>query len=466
MVLKRDKENQNIEWKSSWQDKYLKWVCGMANANGGEIYIGFNDKGILEGINNAKNLVLNIPKKITNTMGLISRVEILEEDKKEYLKISIGSYNSPISYKGKYYLRSGSNNLEVTGVELTEFMLKKVGKTWDGFPYPNITVDDLDISAFRRFRQKARSSKRLSEEDLQISDKELLRRLDLYEGDFLTVAAVLLFHEEPTRYFTGASIKIGYFVENGAEIKYQDEIGGPLIKQVDEAIDKIYTKYLKGLIWYNGIYREEEFMFPREAFRELLLNSVNHKPYYRGIPIQIKIFDDKIYIFNNCKFPKELNPKKMYKAHSSYPYNPKIASAFFRAGFIESWGRGFEKIKRECDEGNVPYPTIEVLGDGITIMCTPSKKYLELSAQYSDNVPNNVPNNVPDNAPNVPNKIEERLNKILILVEKNKKISIEELAKILAVDAKTIKRSINILKTQNRLIRIGSPRAGYWEVKE
>lgn len=40
-------ENQNIEWKESWKDEYLKWICGFANANGGIISIGKNDKGDL-----------------------------------------------------------------------------------------------------------------------------------------------------------------------------------------------------------------------------------------------------------------------------------------------------------------------------------------------------------------------------------------------------------------------------------
>lgn len=38
-------ENQNTEFKESWRDEYVKWVCGFANAQGGKLYIGINDKG-------------------------------------------------------------------------------------------------------------------------------------------------------------------------------------------------------------------------------------------------------------------------------------------------------------------------------------------------------------------------------------------------------------------------------------
>lgn len=59
-------ENQDIEFKSVWKDEYLKWICGMANANGGIIYIGKDDKGKVIGVNNAVKLVKEVPNKRYN----------------------------------------------------------------------------------------------------------------------------------------------------------------------------------------------------------------------------------------------------------------------------------------------------------------------------------------------------------------------------------------------------------------
>lgn len=64
-------ENQNKEFKTIWKDDYLKWVCGMANADGGIIYIGIDDKGKAVGINNITKLVKEIPNKIKDTMGIV-----------------------------------------------------------------------------------------------------------------------------------------------------------------------------------------------------------------------------------------------------------------------------------------------------------------------------------------------------------------------------------------------------------
>lgn len=57
-------ENQNIEYKESWRDEYLKWVCGFANAHGGRLLIGVNDKGEVCGVDNSKKLIEDIPNKI------------------------------------------------------------------------------------------------------------------------------------------------------------------------------------------------------------------------------------------------------------------------------------------------------------------------------------------------------------------------------------------------------------------
>ena len=122
-------ENQDIEFKSVWKDEWLKWVCGMANSNGGIIYIGKDNEGKTIGLKNATKLVKEIPNIIRDTLGIIPEVKIEEENELSYISIKVEKYPVPISYHGKLYIRSGSNNHEVTGAELNRMMLQMVGKT-------------------------------------------------------------------------------------------------------------------------------------------------------------------------------------------------------------------------------------------------------------------------------------------------------------------------------------------------
>jgi len=65
-------ENQNIEYKQSWHDDYLKWVCGFANSLGGKIFIGIDDNGKVTGLDNYRVLMEDIPNKIKNLMGMMN----------------------------------------------------------------------------------------------------------------------------------------------------------------------------------------------------------------------------------------------------------------------------------------------------------------------------------------------------------------------------------------------------------
>lgn len=72
-------ESQNIEYKESWRDEYLKWICGFANAGGGCIYIGVRDDGKIVGIPDSKKLLEDIPNKIKDTMGILADVNLLDK---------------------------------------------------------------------------------------------------------------------------------------------------------------------------------------------------------------------------------------------------------------------------------------------------------------------------------------------------------------------------------------------------
>ena len=72
-------EHQTIEWKESWHDEFLEWICGYANAYGGTLYIGKNDNGEVVGLSDKdrKKLLESIPNKITDTMGIVADVNLL-----------------------------------------------------------------------------------------------------------------------------------------------------------------------------------------------------------------------------------------------------------------------------------------------------------------------------------------------------------------------------------------------------
>jgi len=354
-------ETQNIEYKSIWKDEYLKWICGFANAQGGTLIIGKDDDGKIVGVKNTKKLLEDLPNKITTILGIVADVNLHESEQGNYIEIVVEPQTNPVNYKGEYHFRSGSTKQELKGAALDNFLLKKQGKHWDSAPVPNVSVADLKPETFDFFRKKGIKSKRLDDDVLTDSNELLLENLQLTENNYPKRAALLLFHPKPEKFVTGAYIKIGYF-ETDSDLIFQDEIHGNLFEQVEKTIDLLFTKYIKALISYEGIYRVETYEYPKEAIREAVHNAVAHRDYTGGTPIQISVYKDKIMIWNYGQLPENWTMNDLLQKHSSRPYNPDIANAFFRIGYIESWGRGMDKMKNQCIEANIPIPTISAKG--------------------------------------------------------------------------------------------------------
>lgn len=350
-------ENQNIEWKESWKDEYLKWICGFANASGGKIIIGKNDLGKVVGLKGSKKLLEEIPNKTRDILGIIVDVNLHQTKEGDFIEIIVEDYPYPVNYKGQYHYRSGSTKQELKGAALDRFLLQKKGIRWDGVPVPKVTIDDLKNETFEIFRKKAIKAQRIDDDVLNDDNENLLENLKLLEDKYLKRAAILLFHPNPDKFVTGAYIKIGYF-ESDDELKYQDEIQGNIFEQLEKTTDLLFTKYIKSSISYEGLNRVEKYEYPKDAVREALLNAVSHKDYSGGVPIQISVYPDKLIFWNEGQLPDDWTIEKLLEKHPSKPFNPDIANALFRSGYIESWGRGIRKMINECILFGIPKPKL------------------------------------------------------------------------------------------------------------
>ncbi len=366
-------ESQNVEYKESWRDEYLKWVCGFANAQGGSIYIGVDDNGNVCGLKDGKKMLEDIPNKIRNTLGIVADVNLKQTEKGDFIEIVVEPQPYPISYYGEYHYRTGSTKQQLVGQQLNSFLMKKSGITWDSVPVSNVLVEKIRNDAFDIFKEQAVKNKRMMKKDVDVDNFELMENLNLIdENGYVKKAGVLLFHHNPEKWVPGSFIKIAYF-STEADIEYQDEIHGALLSQPDKLMDVLYTKYLKARVSYDGITRVEKYPFPKSAVREALLNAIAHKNYATLTPVQIRVYDESLVISNDCVFPEDWTLDDLLKQHKSRPYNPLIANAFYRAGFIESWGRGIQKIKEGCEEYNCPEPEYRVKKEEFTIVFKTNK---------------------------------------------------------------------------------------------
>jgi ATP-dependent DNA helicase RecG len=359
-------EQQNIEYKQSWHDDYLKWVCGFANANGGVIYIGKDDNGNLVDVPDYKKLMDDLPNKIKNAMGITVEVNLHEESSKHFIEIVIQPYSVPISVRGRYYYRSGSTKQELTGATLNEFLLKKSGKTWDDVIEQRATFDDIDEKAVKTFLTASENAGRLPENNQGLTIPELFEKLRLTENGQLKRAAIIFFGKDPGKFYPNIFVKIGRFGNDDTDIKFQETEEGNLVVLLNAVLNQLNHKFLIRSIEFEGMHRIEKGEYPLAAIREMLLNALVHRS-YMGAPIQIRVYDDKISIWNEGILPEGLTLAALKRSHSSRPRNPIIADVAFKGGYIDAWGRGTIKILDTCKEAELPEPEMQELDGGFSI---------------------------------------------------------------------------------------------------
>lgn len=337
-------ENQNIEYKESWRDEYLKWICGFANAQGGKLYIGISDNGEVCGVENAHKLSEDIPNKVRDVLGIIVNVNSHENAGKAYIEI--------------------------------------------------------------------------------------------------VVDAVLLFHKNPEKMITGCYTKIAMF-EDDADILYMDEVHGSLIHQADTIIDLLYLKYLKAYITYEDVTRVETYPFPKLAVREAIFNALIHSNWAASVPVQICVYEDKLYISNDCILHEGWTVETLMTKHRSMPFNPDIANTFFRAGYIEAWGRGIEKICKICKEYGSPEPVYQVMPQDIMLRFDAKMVMEKITTPITTLKTSDI---------------------IIEQIEKNPNITYSALAEICNLTKDGIKWQIRQLKLNGRISRVGSEKSGYWVI--
>lgn len=171
---------------------------------------------------------------------------------------------------------------------------------------------------------------------------------------------------------------------------------------------------------------------------------------YAGPAIQMRIYDRSIELWNYGLLPEELTPADLLKKHSSYPRNHNIANVFYKAGFVESWGRGYKKIAEEFDRAKMPLPLIEETGGGVMAIIQ-RKTMDEVIAERGSNVGDLSET-----------KLTARQRVIISIIQSNPAVS----AKQMSVTSRTIERDLSVMQKAGIIRHEGKDNAGVWVVLE
>lgn len=405
-------------------------------------------------------------------MGMLVNVNLLHDHGLEYIQIIVPACSIPITYRGKYYFRSGSTLQELGGVALHDFLLQKMNLSWDAMPLPTATIDDLDRSAIDYFLRCAVDAKRLNADALHDSTPQVIKNLHLMNDQGqLSMAALLLFGKDILRWCNSAQFRIGRFGTDVADLITQDSIACPLILMPDRIIEVLRSKYLITPIHYEGLLRKEPLELPEEGLREILCNAIVHRN-YMGIDTQMKVFNDHITLWNDGALPINFTIETLMNEHESHHRNKLIAKVFHLAGFIETWGRGYEKITKAFKKEGLQVPIFAEVRGGVSATIA-RERFMEQEGR--NNNPENA-NCTKDFTINCTkefikdNSIEltERQKDILLVLAEDNTLSAPKIALKIALKKpvleRTVKYELSTLQKKGLIRHEGGRKLGYWKL--
>ena len=342
----------------------------------------------------------------------------------------------------------------MNGNALRDFLLRKLGTSWDAFACEDATMDDIEPAAVAYFLRKAISAGRMPTDAIDDSMQTTLNNLELMTKDGkLKNAAVLLFGKRPQRFFISARFRIGRFMADETDLIHHDDIEGNIFQMADKVMWKLRQDYLIARIHYEGMQRVEQLEIPETALRELVYNAIVHRDYL-GADTQMKVYNDHIWLWNEGELPVGFSVEKAAREHMSKPRNRLIANVFYKAGFIESWGRGVGMVCKAFRDAKLSSPTFENLMGGSLVVIPRGNQTEPLNGIESKTQLNENQQKVYDF--------------IIVMAQSdeplNEPLNTTRIAKELGMAYSTVKRVMKFLEENHLIRRVGSKKTGYWEI--
>lgn len=371
--LDEHSESETLELKESFDTKTLETIGAFANTNGGTILVGVRDDGRISGITVGKNTLEEWAQKMQSKIQPRFLPSMTKRTYKGHtvVVINVIQSGSPISIDGRHFKRVGRTNQLMSAEEYRQRLLASGSSSWDNSIEESATIADLDETAIDAF---IAGLKKAGRRTIPAQEKPILvlEKLHLVQKGKPTRAAILLLGKDPKRFYPSAYIKTGRF-KSLITIVDDREFDGSIFQQIDKAMEWFQDRLEKRLIIgqqksLDGqkltgrmlAAREEIWQYPLAALREAVTNAVCHRNYDSLAATTIRLYDDRLEIWNSGSLPIQLSPEDLLHEHRSYPYNRLIAETFYNLGIIERWGSGTVRIADSLREQNLPPPEFDV----------------------------------------------------------------------------------------------------------
>jgi ATP-dependent DNA helicase RecG len=437
-------EGYHIEFKESLDKSFVEEVCAFANSNGGKVFLGVSDKGIIKGVQTDNSFRSRVQDSLRQLQPQLD-VKIEVYDNFIVADVPEGS-EKPYACSRGFFLRNGANSQKLNRNEIIAFFQKEGRIRFEELRNDKADFEtDFDERAFRNFLKLAGITS-------SIDRMDLLRNLDCITDDGKLNNAGVLFFAKDIDFLLNHAIVVCVLYKGIEKVNILDkkDFKENIVENIDNAI--LFVKRHTNVEYrIEKIRREEIPDIPDIALREAIINAVCHRDYFdRGSNVLVEVFDDRVEISNPGGLPSGLKPSEF--GTRSVARNPLIASLLHRIDYIEKVGTGINRIKQAVEESDKA--SVEFYYDGSFSVVfrkrdASSEKTVEKTVEIT-----------------VEKTVENSAEKIIEAIKEKPSITTKELTRITGLSRRGVEWNIAKLKEEGRLKRIGPDRGGHWEVMD
>lgn len=353
-------ENQNNEYKGIQKirtgDKGFRDLAvtcvSLANAQGGEIYIGVDNKTLRVGdqqviTQDEQNDAVSKLRSLCFGVALTSSGIMSDEKGSNYFIITVFPSLKTIATTsdGKIYIRVADKCEPVRNEDIQRLAEEKGSFQWEINPTRYVWNDSQVIDNLHVFAEDMRQSPRVKEHVKQMDDIEMADHFHLIDNDRLTNLGVLWVGTAKQRSGLCYPLTVQYIVYNANEEKVRKEEWRDLTMNPKDLLLDIERKAIELTYSYefpNGLFRKEIRHYNPKLLRELLVNAVAHRSYTISNDIVIRVYPDRLEISNPGGLPLGISRENIL--HTKHRRNPNMIEIMCDYELMEGEGSGYDLI--------------------------------------------------------------------------------------------------------------------------
>lgn len=494
LIKGRAVESDRIEYKKGWNPGPIyRSICAFANdfddIGGGYIIVGIeeeNGRPVLPPAGLSEDEIDAILKEMVTLNNLINpahhpKISVEEVQGKKILVIWAFAgdnrpYEVPDEIKAKekkynYYIRYGSSSVKVSKSQKEE-LIALSGKTpFDDRPNTQVSFDEISLTLLRDYLRKV-ESKLLDAMD-SLSKEQLLSQMQLLYGSperrHPRNVALMMFTENPEKYFPYSRVEIVHFPNGEAEDFIEiPNITGPVDQMINRTLEYLRINVLRQKTTKVKGQAEavKVWNYPYQALEEIIANALYHRDYQTREPVEIRIYPDQLMVINYGGPDRSIRLSE-FKKGAVFPRryrNRRLGDFLKELDLTEGKATGIPTITKAMEENGSPKAMFETDEDRsffhVTLPIYPefpaSTKVRKSSTK--------VRKKSVLSSQEIKDQFGENALKILLLLKEDGKITAAELAQKVNLSSRAVQKNMLKMRSEGILDREGPTKSGEWIV--